>query len=313
VILRYRAASRFTVRRVWRASLAGFLPLVGALACARGSIPIVPAGAVLPSTLTAAAAVTRTPLYFFTPGPGFQFPHAVFGIPEGETVTVRQVAGVSGGDVGELRFDQRGLTLTGNATSLGSSSWVEVERPTGGTGWVRAVDLTQDIPRDAFCGDARVRTLLEALQTSIADRDAAALQSIVSPRRGLTVRFDWWNPEVTFTTREIADLLGSDTPIDWGTQQAGGQIRGSFKQVVLPRLDAVATGEVRYGCDETLIGPALREARWPSEYVNLNYYALFHPAEPTGSEFAWTTWLVGIEYVDNQPYVSHLVQLRAGI
>jgi hypothetical protein len=286
---------------------------VTALGCARGSIPIVPAGAVLPSTLTAAAAVTRTPLYSFTPGPGFQFPHAVFGIPEGETLTVRQVAGVSGGDVGQLGFDQRGLTLTGNATNLGSSTWVEVERPTGGTGWVRAIDLTQDVPKDAFCGDGRVPTLLESLRTSLAQRDPQGLQSVVSPRRGLTVRFDWWNPEVLYPVGEIAGLMGSDTPVDWGTQQAGGRIAGSFKDVVLPRLDEVATGSILFGCDEVLIGPALREARWPSEYSSLNYYALYRPADPTGSEFAWTTWLVGIEYVDNQPYVSHLVQLRAGI
>jgi hypothetical protein len=98
-----------------------------------------------------------------------------------------------------------------------------------------------------------------------------------------------------------------------GTQQSGGPIAGPFKTVVLPRLDEVAIGEVRLGCNEALVGPALREARWPSEYRNLNYYALYRPAADQGNEYAWTTWLVGVEYVDNQPYISHLVQLRAGI
>ena len=283
------------------------------LACARGSIPILPGAAILPSTLTAAAAVTRTPLYLFTPGPGFQFSHAVFGISQGETLTVRQVAGVSGGDVGELPFDQRGLLLTGDATNLGSSTWVEIIRPGGGTGWVSAAALTQDVPGEAFCTDGRVLTLMEAFRASIANRDPQGLQALVSPRRGLTVRFDWWNPEVSYRSNDILTLIGSDTSVDWGTQQSGGPIGGSFKDVVLPRLNQIAVGDIQFGCNEVLIGPALREARWPAEYRNLNYYALHRPAAATGNEYAWTTWLVGVEYVDNQPYVSHLVQLRAGI
>jgi hypothetical protein len=300
-------------RRAFGVLLVAVMTTAAALGCARGTIPILPGGAVLPSTLTAAAAVTRTPLYSFTPGPGLQFPQAVFGIPQGETLTVRQVAGVSGGEVAELEFDQRGLALTGNATNLGSSTWVEVNRPGGGTGWVRAIDLTQDVPPEAFCADGRVLTLLEALRTSIANRDPQGLQALVSPRRGLTIRFDWWNPEIAYRTDDLLNLMGSDRVVHWGTQQSGGAISGSFKAIVLPLLDAVAVGDVHQACNETLIGPALREARWPSEYGNLNYYALHQPAAATGNTYAWTTWLVGVEYVDNQPYVSHLVQLRAGI
>jgi hypothetical protein len=300
-------------RQTTRLLLAFVVAVAGVLSCARGSIPIRPGGALLPSTLTAAAGVTRTPLYLFTPGPGFQFPHSVFGLPAGETLIVRQVAGVSGGDVGDLVFDQRGLILTGNATSLGSSVWVEIQRPGGGTGWVRAIDLTQDVPAEAFCTDGRVLTLLEALRKSLADRDGPGLQALVSPRRGLTIRFDWWNPEVAIRPSEVADLIARDAPRDWGTQQSGGNITGSFADVVLPHLDQVATGEIQLGCNEILTGPVLREVRWPSEYSNLNYYALHRPAPATSGEYAWSTWLVGVEYVDNQPYISHLVQLRAGI
>jgi hypothetical protein len=300
-------------RQSWRLLAVLLVVVAGALGCARGSIPIVSAGAVLPSTLTAAAAVTRTPLYFFTPGPGLQFPHAVFGLAQGETLTVRQVAGVSGGESGQLSYDQRGLTLTGNVTNLGSSTWVEINRPDGGTGWVPAVDLTQDVPPEAFCVDSRVLPLLDALRTSIAAGDAQGLQALVSPRRGLTIRFDWWNPEVSYRPSEVLTLMGSDTSVTWGTQQAGGEITGSFKEIVLPRLNEIAAGDIQLGCNEILIGPALRDIRWPAEYSTLNYYALYRPAEATESQYSWRTWLVGVEYIDNQPYVSHLVQLRAGI
>ncbi len=285
----------------------------GATSCTRGTIPIVPGGALLPSTLTAAAGVTRTPIYFFTPGPGYQFPHAVFGVPEGSTLTVRQVAGVSGGDLGELEFDRRGVSLTGNATNLGSSTWVEIIGPTGASGWVSAANLTQDVPGDAFCADPRVPPLIDALRASVTEGDALGLQALVDPRRGLTVRFDWWDPEVVYTVGQLPELLTGDESREWGSQPSGRAIQGSFKEIVLPHLRDATQADVATACNQTLTGPVLREARWPSEYTNLNYYALYNPADSAEGEYAWSTWLVGIEYVDNQPYISHLVQLRAGI
>lgn len=294
------------------AAIVGLLAVV-AIGCSRGTIPILVGGDLLPSTLTAAAGVTRTPLYLFTPGPGFQFPHAVFGLPEGETLVVRQVAGVTGGAVGALEYGQRGLALTGTTTSLGSSVWVEIRRPAGGTGWVAALSLTQDVPPEAFCSDSRIAPLLSALQRTIAERDSVGLQGLVSPRRGLAIRYDWWNPEVVFRPGDVAAIFQANASYDWGTQLGGGPIRGTVADVIAPRLARIASGEISTACNEMLIGPALREARWPSEYTNLNYYSLFAPAQAGESEYAWTTWLVGIEYVDNQPYVSRLVQLRAGI
>lgn len=293
--------------------LTAALGLAVLVACTRGTIPIISGGAVLPSTLTAAAGVTRTPIYLFTPGPGYQFPHAVFGVPRGGTLTVRQVAGVSGGELAELAYNLRGLALTGNATSLGTSTWVEIVRPSGGAGWVPAGNLTQDVPTDAFCGDPRVLALLDVFRTSLVAGDAVGVQAVVSPRRGLTVRFDWRSPEVTYRPSQIADLLRSDEAREWGSQFSGAPIVGSFREVILPRLQAISVGEVSLACGEVLTGLTLREVMWPSEYANLNFYSIFRAGDPSGSEFAWTTWLVGIEYIDNQPYISHLVQLRAGI
>lgn len=297
---------------IWTLAAASLL-VAAILGCSRGTIPILTGGDLLPSTLTAAAGVTRTPLYEFTPGPGYQFPHAVFGVPQGEELVVRQVAGVSGGEVGALNYRQRGLQLTGKVTRLGSSEWVEILRPAGGTGWVAAISLTQDVPSEAFCGDTRVGPLLEAFRRTIVERDAGGLQALVSPRRGLAIRYDWRNPEVVFRPAEVAELLGSNRDLDWGTQLSGGAIRGTFEELILPRLDRVAARQIATACNEVLVGSTLRDARWPSEYINLNYYALYSTADPGESEYAWTTWLVGIEYVDNQPYLARLVQLRAGI
>jgi hypothetical protein len=77
--------------------------LVAALGCARGSIPILPGQAILPSTLTAAAAVTRTPIYLFTPGPGFQFSRR-FGIPRRPSPFDRWPGF---GEMSDAQYDQR--------------------------------------------------------------------------------------------------------------------------------------------------------------------------------------------------------------
>lgn len=293
---------------------AGVLVAVAAgIACTRSSIPVLTGGEILPSTLTAAARVTRTPLYLFTPGPGYQFPHAVFGVPEGETLTLHQVAGVSGGGVGLLDYNQRALELTGNATSLGSSVWLEVSQPGGASGWVPATQLTQDVSPDAFCADPRLPVLIDELRRTLAEGDGAGLQAIVNPRRGLAARYDWWNPEVVFRPEEVAGMLDSEAIVEWGAQLSGGAIRGTFAETILARMDRVILRPAEWTCGQIVIGPTLREARWPSEYANLNYVSLYAPADPGESEYAWTTWLVGVEYVDNQPFISHLVQLRAGI
>lgn len=296
-----------------RAAAVVLLASAAGIACSRSSIPILIESDLLPSTLTAAAGVTRTPIYVFTPGPGYQFPHAVLGVPEGETLTLRQVAGVSGGGVGTFAHNQRGLQLTGNATNLGSSLWLEVFQTGGGSGWVPALNLTQDVAGEAFCADPRLAPLVDEVRRAIAEGDGAGLQAAVSPRRGLTLRYDWWNPEILIRTEDVAGLFDSQEPIEWGTQLSGGPIHGTFAEVILPHMERVVRRPISWTCNETVIGPALREARWPSEYVNLNYVSLYSPADPGEAEYAWTTWLVGIEYVDNQPYVSHLVQLRAGI
>ncbi|HET7009193.1 MAG TPA: hypothetical protein VFI11_00335 [Anaerolineales bacterium] len=287
--------------------LAGWI----AASCTRSAIPY--PGAVLPSTLTAAALVTRIPPPPFTGLLAAASLHAVFDVPEGERLSVRQVAGVEGSAAGTIAYDRRGLLLTGQQTSLGSSLWVEVVRPEGGTGWVNALNLVEDVPSESFCADPRVLQLLDAAARAVDREDGELLGSLVSPRRHLRIRYDWRSYDVLVSRTEIPDLFGESQERTWGVNASGATIRGSFGQVIMPLLRGTLTPASVLTCDSIGAGPTLREVRWPSEFTNLHYYSFYRPAESGGGEYSWTTWLVGVEYVEGQPYLAAFVLLRAGI
>jgi hypothetical protein len=280
-------------------------------ACTRSAVPY--PGMVLPSTLTAAALVTKVPRLPFTGGIAASIPHAIFGLPEGSTLTVRPVAGVEGSASGTIAYNRRGLLLTGQQTALGSSLWVEVVRPEGGTGWVNALDIVEDVSPEAFCTDPRVLQLLDAVSVAIRERDGARLALLSSPRRGLRIRYDWRGDDVFVSPAKVAELFESPDELDWGSNASGAEIRGSFASAILPMLETTLVPTSVLTCNAIETGPALREVGWPSEFTNLNYYSFYRPAEAGGGEYSWTTWLVGVEYVESQPYLATLVLLRAGI
>lgn len=282
-----------------------------AAGCTRSAVPF--PRAVLPSTLTAAALAPRVPRLPYSGQLAAENPHGVLGIPAGDVLIVRPVAGVEGSASGTLAFDQRGLHLTGQQTALGSSIWVEVERPEGGTGWVNAQNLTEEVGAEAFCADARVLQLLDSVGQAVAIRDGALLESLTSPRRGLEISLDWRGPRVAIPPGQVGGLFQSSDPVDWGANSSGVAMHGSFSHVVLPFLDRALGPPSVLTCDAIGTGSILREVRWPSEYTNLNYYSFYRPAEEGGSEYSWVTWLAGVEYAQGQPYLAALVLVRAGI
>lgn len=267
----------------------------------------------MPSTLTAAALAPRAPRLPYSGEVAQEVLHAVVGVAEGSVLTVRPVAGVEGSTSGTLAYDQRNLYLSGQQTALGSSIWVEILRPEGGTGWVNIQDLTEQVPADSFCADTRVLQLLDAVSRAVAERDGQALALLTSPRRGLWIRYDWRGPQVSVPPSDVPGLFRATTPLDWGVNSSGASIRGTFTEVVLPQLDKALRPSSVLTCDSIQTGSILRDVSWPSEYANLNFYSFYHPADEGASEYSWVSWLAGVEYVLAQPYLATLVLLRAGV
>jgi hypothetical protein len=233
--------------------------------------------------------------------------------PADGSLPVREPAGTQGAVVDSLRREQRGIRLTGRTTKLGSSDWVEIVRPSGGTGWVNAWNLTPDVSAAEFCADGRVTDLIARLRAAVAAEDGQALTELISPRHGLVIRLDWWNPEVVYSRELVPQLFRSLGPVDWGTEKgSGASIQGPFSVVLLPALQAGLgeAGELR--CNALASGETAQPPQWPGEYANLNFYSIYIPASPV-ARFSWRTWAVGFEYVDGVPFVTILVLYRGEI
>ncbi len=296
--------------RVWR-QLAAALALG---ACTRTGVPITSTPLGTQAQPERTLAPLGSPTAQVSPGPSAQFVYAVAWTPADGLLPVRQPAGISGTVVEQLPADQRGLRLTGKSTLLGSSLWVEIERPSGGTGWVNASNLTEDVSPERFCNDPQVAALLDRFREAVTAGDGHALVEIVDPRRGLGVRHDWWNIEVAFPVSVVADLFDSSVEVDWGMPRNSlAPIHGSFRELVAPDLQRVFQAQSQTACDRLLLGESAQPAAWPAEYANLNYHVFYDPAPTPAPRFNWRAWAVGIEYVDGRPYLALLVPYRGEI
>ncbi len=216
--------------------------------------------------------------------------------------------------VASLPSDQKGLSLTGNSTQMGSSTWQEVNLPEGGKGWINRWNLTEDVPRSTFCKDARITDLANQFIVAVLERDGQKLSQLVNPRRGLVIHHDWWNPEIIIGYSSVPSLFLDPAPLSWGVNRDSEiNIEGTFRDVIVPQLEDVFSIAPELSCNELGAGSTAQAAVWPSEYTNINYVSFYRPAPEPGSQLNWRSWALGIEYLDGQPYLSLLVQYRGEI
>jgi len=240
--------------------------------------------------------------------------YAVVWIPEDEQFKLRVPAGISGSIVYTLEYDTRGIHVTGNTTSLGSSLWVEIEGPDGEMGWVNSWNLTEDVGGEAFCTDPRVIRLLEKASEALLKQDAQQLLPLINPRRGLIIRHDWWNPEVSIRSSEMQNIFTSREDRDWGVLRGGDfTISGSFSEIIVPILEDVLSQTPTAVCKEIPSGVTTLPAEWPGEYRNLHFYAFHRPSPEGGNRFDWRTIVFGFEYLQGEPYLTLLVHFHGDI
>lgn len=232
-------------------------------------------------------------------------------VSEGDVLNVRSGPGVDNDVIDTLDPHATGITMTGVRQKVGNSMWVEVDTLSGTTGWVNAHFLTEIVDSDVFCNDPRIAALVDDFVAAAQARYGGALGQVVSPTHGLTIRVNWWNPEVSFPSQnQINKIFMDSTSYDWGIQDGSGiPIQGSFSDEITPWLDDVLSGEFSQHCNdlENGSGGSAGFIIWPFEYQNINYVALYRAAA-TGDELNWRTWVVGITYHQGQPYISFLVQ-----
>jgi hypothetical protein len=279
-------------------------------ACTRASVPLTPTSA--PATFTP----DSSELEATAPEPPetVEESHAVVWIPVDEKLQVRKPAGISGSIVAELAYDQTGIQLTSKRTRLGSSTWVEIISPAGLTGWVQEWNLTEKVPADVFCADTRVVRMLESIGNAIRNADGNALAGVVHPKRGLTMRYEWWTPDVSIPAASIASVFTDSSVYNWGEMKGSGAvIEGSFDEIMRPFLDDVFSGTPQVSCNVLTAGTTSRVTIWPEEFSNINFYTFHRSAPEGGNKYDWRTWALGFEYVGGAPYLSLLIQYRGDI
>ena len=234
--------------------------------------------------------------------------YSVVWVRKEDGLHVRKPAGISGSIVEDLPWNARQIYLTDNRSLLGSSLWVEILLNGDLTGWVNAWNLTEFVSKADFCQDQRVVDLLNRFQTFIQDPRDPMIQNLISPNHGLSIRHNWYNLDVNFTGETILNDLSDVAEINWGIMADSGlETLGSYEQIIQPKLDDVFLDSPEIFCNELKWGNTSGEVQWPDEFTNLNFYSFYRPALEGGNEFDWRTWAIGIEYVDNQPFIAALI------
>ena len=233
--------------------------------------------------------------------------YAVINVLADDVLNIRSGPGVENPAIGTLQPGAANVTRTGKTSSVGDDLWVEIQNPGGGTGWVNADFLTEYVALSAFCGDARVTTLLRNLETAVNTTDGELLRSLVSPAHGLDVVYIRDGMAANYSPEEAGWAFQSTYEVNWGDEYGSGEpVVGTFSEIVLPSLQDVFKN-VTLTCNEVKLGGATYPVEWPGEYANLNFYSLHNPGtEPFGG-LDWRTWLAGVEYVDGQPYLFALL------
>lgn len=247
-------------------------------------------------------AVTPTPTA--TSQAGLQGPYAVVRINPNDVLNIREDAGISYPLVGWFPPTTTNIMRTGPTKQVNGSQWVEVQRPDGGLGWVNAYYLTEYVTHDAFCADMRIAPLIDQLKQAVFLSDAEQFASLVSPLHGVDIRLWAYQNPVNFSKDTAKTIFTSSTSYNWGSGPSGAPDIGTFANIIQPKMiDVFYASNKELYCDNlTKVYPLA--VPWP--YPNIRFYNLYKPAT-SGVELDYRTWLIGIEYINDQPYLYGMV------
>ena len=237
-------------------------------------------------------------------------PYGMIQVAPGDVLNVHSAAGMGNPTIATFAATANNIMRTGPSTSVKDVQWVQVLSPGGGTGWVNAAYLTEYVAPAAFCADGRVNALLANFSNSITTSNGGALYPLVSPLHGITVRL-WRNGNpVVFKQTDARWIFTSTYAHDWGAAPGSGlKTVGAIHVVVLPKWLDVFNGSYTLSCNAPETGDASYDTSWPKLYANVNFYSLYKPG-PAGNENSWRTLLIGVEYIQNQPFIFSVTQLQ---
>lgn len=245
------------------------------------------------------------------PVTGIYNPYAVILVDASDVLNIRSAAGAENAVVGSLQPAALGVNRTGPASGAGGDRWVEIQNPSGGTGWVNASFLTEQVTSSAFCGDSRVTDLLNNLRTAFLNSNGDLLSTLVSPVHGLDFRLWRWGTVANYSPEEASWVFDSDYAVSWGPAPgSGAETFGTFSEQPLPKLQEVFGANYSLHCNDTLDLATFSTEPWPSEYTNINFYTVFKPGSDQYGGLDWRAWIAGVEYVQGKPTLFALINFQ---
>ncbi|MBT3322931.1 MAG: hypothetical protein HN392_11670 [Anaerolineae bacterium] len=189
--------------------------------------------------------------------------------------------------------------------------WAEIKASTTGPGWVQARYLTEYIPPQDFCLDTRISFLLDDFKIALENEDSQLFASLVSPTHGLDLRYYRYGTLANYTSQEATWAFKSEYAINWGNEPGSGFAKvGTFNEIPLPILKEVFSANYELYCNDAGIAATFALEPWPFEYKNINFYQVFKPGTEQYGGIDWQSWLVGVEYIDAEPYLFALIHFE---
>jgi hypothetical protein len=234
-------------------------------------------------------------------------PYGVILTAASDILNIRSGAGVSYPVTASFPATATNVMRTGPSTMVGEDFWVEVTKPSGGTGWVNGYYLTEYVAPAVFCGSTAVTNLITKLDTALTTRNGVSLSALTSPAHGISVYLWRYGKSVTFMPDDSRWVFDSTYKHDWGDAPGSGLVTiGSFQVEVLPKLQEVFNASYTLTCNSLGTAPNYGGEPWPVLYTNVNYYTVFKTGTP-GVDLDFRFFLVGVEFVSGQPYIFSLI------
>jgi photosystem II stability/assembly factor-like uncharacterized protein len=233
-------------------------------------------------------------------------PYAVVRVGPNGVLNIHSGAGANQPVIGSFASNAVNVMRTGPTVNADNATWVEVQHPNGGEGWVNSYYLTEYVTHDTFCSDGRASLKLEQLMGSMNQSNGDMFAAIVSPNSGVNVHL-WTNaPANNFNTTAARNVFTSTDVLNWGTGAGQGgpdPVMGTFSQVIQPKvLEVINAPTLERYCDDPtkVFNPDLS---W--RYNNIRFYHLYKPSTPGNLDFR--SWLIGFEYLNGEPYLYVMV------
>jgi hypothetical protein len=136
--------------------------------------------------------------------------------------------------------------------------------------------------------------------------DGELLSSLVHPSHGMDVRYFRDGNAINYTPDQAKFLFETTFEADWGSEPGSGQPKtGAFHDVIVPALVQIFNQPYTLHCNELKHGGATYNPVFPYED---DFYSIHYAGSDQYGFLDWNTWVVGISYENNKPFVYALIQ-----